>query len=62
MCGDQLLTLKRAIEQKKTNNLNYSQSKATASMPPVTMKQAYAFMANENNEILNMIEIMEKSG
>lgn len=62
MCDDKLLRLKQAIEQKRVNNLNYSQSKATASMPSVTMKQAYAFMATEDETILDMIEIIERSG
>lgn len=61
MCDDQLLRLKTAIEQKKANNLVYSKSKTTKSLAPVTMSQAYAFMAAEDDSILQMIDIIERN-
>lgn len=62
MCDDKILRLKRAIEEKKLSNLEYSKSKTTETFPPVKMSQAYAFMAAEDDSILQMISILERNG
>jgi hypothetical protein len=61
MCGnDKLKTLKESIEQRRRNNLVYSQSETTASLPKVEMKTVYSSMANEDRDILMMIDMIER--
>jgi len=58
MCNDKLLRLKRNIEQRKANNLSYAKTPTTADLPPVAMSVVYTSMAQEDNDILTMIDII----
>jgi len=57
MCGSQLERLKRAIEERRINNLSFSKTGSTD-----TVKSVFEGSAMEDKEIIHMIEILERSG
>jgi hypothetical protein len=58
MCNNKLERLKQNIVEKKKSNLYYSNTDTTASMPRVKMSTVYVARADEDNDILTMIDIL----
>lgn len=58
MCNDKLERLKQNIAEKKRSNLYYANSNTTASLPPVSASMMYKSRADEDNDVLTMIDIL----
>jgi len=58
MCNNKLERLKQNIAEKKRSNLYYANTDTTASMPRVKMSTVYVARADEDNDILTMIDIL----
>jgi len=58
MCNNKLERLKQNIVEKKRSNLYYANTDTTASMPRVKMSTVYVARADEDNDILTMIDIL----
>jgi hypothetical protein len=58
MCNDKLIRLKKGIEQRKSNNLYFSETDTTLKFPSMSASNVYKALANEDHDIVGMIDIL----